>query len=132
MSMTDPIADYLTRLRNAARARHPKVDIPASRLKKESPRILLQEHYIRDYSILEYQGKQFLRILLKYQKNGESVISGIKRISRPGLRKYVHKVHIPRVLDGLGVSIITTSQGVMTGKKAKSLGLGGEVLCNIW
>lgn len=132
MSMTDPIADYLTRIRNASRANHPRVDIPLSNIKKEITKILLNENFIQDYRILDYQGKLFIRILLKYQPNGESVIEGLERVSKPGLRKYVGKSDIPRVLDGLGVAIVSTSQGLMTGRKAKNQGLGGEVLCKVW
>ncbi len=132
MSMTDPIADYLTRIRNANIARHPKVDIPLSAMKKELTKILYREGFIRGFKILEYEGKRYIRILLKYQDNGKAVIEGLDRVSRPGLRKYVGKKEIPRVLNGLGVTILTTSRGVMTGKKARMQGLGGEVLCNIW
>lgn len=130
--MTDPIADYLTRIRNASQAKHPRVDIPASKIKREITRILLKERFIKDYRILEYEERQFIRILLKYQENGKGVISGIKRVSRPGLRKYVSKDKIPRVLDGLGITILTTSKGLMTGKQARALELGGEILCNVW
>jgi small subunit ribosomal protein S8 len=132
MSMTDPIADYLTRIRNAIRAKHPRVDIPASRLKKEITRILKDEGFIKGYKLISYQGHQYLRILLKYQDHGESVIEGLEKVSTPGLRKYVAKDEIPRILDGLGITILSTSRGVMTGKKAKSMNLGGEIICNIW
>jgi len=132
MSMTDPIADYLTRIRNAIQANHPRVDVPLSNIKKEMTKILLNENFIQDYRILDYQGKLFLRIQLKYQPNGSSVIEGLERVSRPGLRKYVGKGDIPRVLDGLGIAIVSTSRGLMTGRKAKSQGLGGEVLCKVW
>ena len=132
MSMTDPIADFLTRIRNASRAGHPRVDVPYSRLKKEITRILLKERFITDYQLIEFQGRIFIRILLKFQTNGKGVIEGIERISRPGLRNYVGKNEVPRVLDGLGLSVLTTSRGVMSGREAKKLGLGGEVLCNVW
>ena len=132
MSMTDPIADFLTRIRNASRASHPRVDIPLSNIKREITKILFKEKFIEDYRILDFEGKLFVRIVLKYQPNGESVVEGIERVSRPGLRRYVGKNDIPRILDGLGVAIISTSQGLMTGRKAKKLGLGGEVLCKVW
>lgn len=131
MSMTDPIADYLTRIRNASRAKHRKVDIPASKLKRAVTKILLKEGFIENYRIIEFEGKRYIRILLKYYQ-GEGVIAGIDRISRPGLRKYVGRDEIPRVFDGLGITILTTSKGVMTGREAKRLELGGEVLCNVW
>jgi len=132
MSMTDPVADFLTRVRNASHARHPRVDVPASRLKKDIAKILMREGFIKGYNLIEFEGKIYIRILLKYREDGKSVFDGIERISRPGLRKYVGKDEIPRVLDGLGITILTTSKGLMTGKQAKQLGLGGEVLCNIW
>ncbi len=132
MSMTDPIADFLTRIRNASRARHPRVDIPASRLKKGITKILMREGFIEGYRIIEFEDRLYIRILLKYQTSGKGVIDGLERISRPGLRKYVGKDKIPRVIDGLGVTILSTSKGVMTGKQATRLGLGGEVLCNVW
>jgi len=132
MSMTDPIADFLTRIRNASHARHPRVDIPASRLKKGITKILMREGFIEGYRIIEFEGRLYIRILLKYQPSGKAVIDGLERISRPGLRKYVGKDKIPRVIDGLGVTILSTSKGVMTGKQATRLGLGGEVLCNVW
>lgn len=129
--MTDPIADYLTRIRNASRAKHRKVDIPASKLKRAITKILLNEGFIENYRIVEFEGKQYIKILLKYYQ-GEGVITGIDRVSRPGIRKYVGKDEIPRVFDGLGITILSTSKGVITGKKAKRIGLGGEVLCNVW
>ncbi|NQS97508.1 MAG: 30S ribosomal protein S8 [candidate division Zixibacteria bacterium] len=131
MSMTDPIADYLTRIRNASRAKHRKVDIPASKLKRAITKILLNEGFIENYRIVEFEEKQYIKILLKYYQ-GEGVITGIDRVSRPGIRKYVGKDEIPRVFDGLGITILSTSKGVMSGKKAKRIGLGGEVLCNVW
>jgi len=130
--MTDPIADFLTRIRNASSAKHPRVDIPASRLKKGITKILMREGFIDGYRIIEFEGRLYIRILLKYQSDGRGVIGGIERISRPGLRRYVGKERIPRVLDGLGVTILSTSKGIMTGKQASRLGLGGEVLCNVW
>ena len=132
MSMTDPIADYLTRIRNATQARHPRVDIPLSKMKKEITKILYKEGFIQSFKIIEYEGKRYIRILLKYHDGGRRVIEGIERISRPGLRRYVRKDSIPRVLNGMGITILSTSQGLMTGKRARKVGLGGEVICNIW
>ncbi len=132
MSMTDPIADYLTRIRNAAKAQHKKVDIPASNLKREITRILYENRYINNYVNID-DGKQgLIRIYLKYDANEKSVISGLKRISKPGRRQYVDADHIPRVMNNLGISIISTSRGVMTGLQAKKMGVGGEVLCFVW
>ncbi len=144
--MTDPIADMLTRLRNAVSARHTRVDVPASRLKAEIARILQDEGYIQSYrvvvlddhdKVVDGQGggrglHQMLRISLKYGPRGENVISGIERISRPGRRVYFGRREVPPVLAGLGTSILTTSRGVMTGREAVKAGVGGEVLCNVW
>lgn len=132
--MSDPIADMLTRLRNAIQARHTKVDVPASRLKIEIARILKEEGYITNYSLKTAEGSQMrtLRIFLRYGPNGESVISNLERISRPSRRVYVPSKEIQKVLGGLGINILSTSQGVMTGKKARRTHVGGEVLCNIY
>ena len=130
--MTDPIADMLTRVRNAVQGKHQKVDMPASRLKTEIARILKDEGYITHYKTAEEEGKNFLTIFLKYGPKGEKVISNIERVSRPGCRVYVSKTEIPRVLGGLGINILTTSHGVMTGKHARKQGYGGELLCNIY
>ena len=130
--MTDPIADMLTRVRNAVQGKHQKVDMPASRLKAEIARILKEEGYIAHYKTAEEEGKNFLTLFLKYGPKGEKVISKIERISRPGCRVYVSKTEIPRVLGGLGINILTTSHGVMTGKQARKQGYGGELLCNIY
>ena len=130
--MTDPIADMLTRVRNAVQAKHQKVDMPASRLKVEIARILKEEGYIAHYKMAEEAGKNFLTVFLKYGPKGEKVISNIERISRPGCRVYVSKTEIPKVLGGLGINILTTSHGVMTGKQARKQGYGGELLCNIY
>ena len=130
--MTDPIADMLTRVRNAVQAKHQKVDMPASRLKVEIARILKEEGYISHYKTSDESGKAFLTVFLKYGPKGEMVISKIERISRPGCRVYVSKTEIPRVLGGLGINILTTSHGVMTGKQARKQGFGGELLCNIY
>lgn len=131
MSMTDPIADYLTRIRNAASANQKRVDIPASSLKKEITRILKDENFIRDYAIIEDDKQNVIRIALKYQQ-GESVIKGLDRVSRPGLRKYSQSNSLPRVINGLGIAVISTSKGVMTDKEARQAGIGGEVICYIW
>lgn len=130
--MTDPIADMLTRVRNAAQAKHQKVDMPASRLKVEIARILKEEGFIAHYKTSDEEGKNFLTLFLKYGPKGEQVISNIERISRPGCRVYVSKTEIPKVLGGLGINILTTSHGVMTGKQARRQGFGGELLCNIY
>jgi small subunit ribosomal protein S8 len=128
---TDPIADMLTRIRNAIKARHPKVDVPASRLKTEIARILKEEGYILNYKMAEDGAKKTIRIYLKYQANNKPVISGLRRISRPGCRVYAGHEEIPRVLGGLGVNILTTPRGVMTGRDARKQSVGGEVLCEI-
>lgn len=132
MQTTDAIADMLTRIRNANNAKHETVDIPASNIKKEIAKILHEEGYIKNYEIIE-DGKQgIIRISLKYTANKKNVISGIKRISKPGLRVYVNKDEIPKVLGGLGIAIISTSKGIMTDKRARNEGVGGEVLAFIW
>jgi small subunit ribosomal protein S8 len=128
---TDPIADMLTRIRNALKARHAKVDVPSSRLKTEVARILKEEGYILNYKMADEGGKKAIRIYLKYQVNNKPVISDLTRISRPGCRVYVSRDEIPRVLGGLGINILTTPQGVMTGRDARKQGVGGEVLCQI-
>ena len=130
--MTDPIADMLTRVRNATQAKHQKVDMPSSKLKIEIARILKEEGYIAHYKTADESGKNFLTVFLKYGPKGEKVISNIERISRPGCRVYVSKSEIPKVLGGLGINILTTSHGVMTGKQARKEGFGGELLCNIY
>jgi small subunit ribosomal protein S8 len=130
--MTDPISDMLTRVRNAVQARHSKVDMPASKLKVEIARILKEEGYISHYKTSEEEGRNSLTVFLKYGSRGEKVISNIERVSRPGCRVYVSKGDIPRVLGGLGINILTTSRGVMTGKDARKQGFGGELLCNIY
>ena len=135
--MTDPIADMLTRIRNAVTAKHTRVDMPASRIKADIARILQDEGYIQGFKVLdESDGKsgasQSLRLFLKYGPHGERLITGVQRISRPGRRVYFGKEEVPEVLAGLGTSILTTSRGVMTGRAAVKAGVGGEVLCNIW
>jgi len=136
--MTDPIADMFARIRNAVQAKHARVDIPASRLKADIARILQNEGYIAGYRAVEetVEGRKTpvkrLRLFLKYGPHGERVISGIERISRPGRRVYFSRDQVPPVLGGLGISILTTSRGVMTGREAVKTGVGGEVLCNVW
>jgi len=132
MVLTDPIADMLTRIRNASSVKHESVDIPASKMKIEVARILKEEGFIREYKIIEDNKQGVLRIYLKYGPNRESVISGIKRISKPGLRVYAGKDEIPRVLGGLGIAILSTSQGIMTDKAARKNNIGGEVICYVW
>jgi small subunit ribosomal protein S8 len=128
----DPIADMLTRVRNALQARHAKVDVPASRLKMEIARILKEEGYVLNYKMTEEGAKRSIRIYLKYTAVNAPVISRIERISRPGCRVYVGSTDIPRILGGLGINILTTPKGVMTGSSARKEGVGGEVLCQIW
>ena len=132
MSMTDPVADMLTRIRNANIARQDKVDLPASRLKEEVARILQEEGYIKSYRYIDDRKQGILRVYLKYSRDKEKVISGIKRVSKPGRRLYVGKTELPRVLRGLGIAILSTSQGVMTAAACKRAGIGGEVLCYVW
>lgn len=132
MTMTDPIADMLTRIRNANVVKHETVDVPASNMKKELARILLEEGFVRGYDVIE-DGKQgIIRIQLKYGQTGERVISGLKRISKPGMRVYADKHEVPRVLNGLGISIISTSKGILTDKQARKENVGGEVICYVW
>ena len=131
MSMSDPIADYLTRVRNAVQAQHKKVDIPASNLKKEITEILLQQKFITGYVKVDDAKQGVLRITLKYT-DGRGVISGLRRISRPGIRTYQSSEKLPRVNNGLGIAIISTSKGLMTDKQARKENIGGEVLCTIW
>lgn len=130
--MTDPIADLLTRIRNAIGAQHPKVDIPHSRLKTEIARILKEEGYITNYTVKQDDHLKTLRIFLRYGTNGESAISHIQRVSLPSRRIYTPSKQVPRVLGGLGISILSTSRGVMTGKAARRANVGGEVLCNVY
>ena len=132
MSMTDPIADMLTRIRNAMAVDKRFVDIPSSNMKKRIAFVLKEEKYIEDFMFINDGVKSSVRVLLKYDYHGKAVISGIERISKPGLRVYVGQNQIPRVLDGLGISILSTSKGVISNKAAKRLGVGGEILCNVW
>lgn len=129
---SDPISDMLTRVRNAIAARHPKVDIPASRLKAEIARILKEEGYITNFKVAEEGVKRVIKIYLKYSQANAPVITRIERVSRPGCRVYVGHQDIPRVQGGLGINILTTARGVMTGRTAHHEGVGGEVLCQIW
>jgi small subunit ribosomal protein S8 len=137
--MTDPIADMLTRIRNAVTARHARVEMPASKLKAEIARILQDEGYIAGFKMVETPAsrtsktaRQQMRMFLKYGPGGEKAISGLERVSRPGRRVYASRDEVPAVLGGLGVTILTTSRGVMTGQAAKKAGVGGEILCNVW
>ncbi len=130
--MTDPVADFLTRVRNAIRAKHQKVDVPASKLKAEIARILKEEGYISNFKTTEENGQKLLRVYLKYGSNNEATITNLERVSKPGCRVYVGRTDIPRVLGGLGINILTTPRGVMTGRDARKQGVGGEVLCQVW
>ncbi len=132
MSVSDPIADFLTCVRNAVRARHRKVDVPASSLKTEIAKLLLREKYINNFKVIEDQRQGILRVYLKYSAGDESVISGLKRVSSPGRRVYVKKSDLPRVLGGLGTTILSTSHGLMSDKEARAAGLGGEILAQVW
>lgn len=132
MSMTDPIADLLTRVRNALLARHATVAVPASRMKVSIVKILRQEGYIEDFELDEATGHGTISIRLKYGNGGRKAITGLERVSRPGRRIYRGKDEIPNVLDGLGITILSTSKGVMTGRTCREQGVGGEVLCNVW
>ena len=132
MNISDPIADYLTRIRNAVAAGHDTVEIPASKLKREMSTILKREGYIRDVTVQGEPPKQVLKITLKYGPDRESVITGLQRVSKPGLRQYVNSDSVPRVLGGLGIALLTTSRGIMTDREARKSRTGGEVLCQIW
>jgi small subunit ribosomal protein S8 len=132
MSMTDPVADYLTRIRNGQSRLKKFVDIPCSNLKKRISYILKEEHFVRDFIEIKDNKQNILRVFLKYDFENEPVIHGIKRISKPGCRIYVASDKLPRVLNGLGISILTTSKGIISNKKAKQLSVGGEVLCHVW
>ncbi|WFA07643.1 30S ribosomal protein S8 [Tissierella sp. Yu-01] len=130
--MTDPIADMLTRIRNASNAKHDSVDIPASNVKKELAQILLNEGFIKGFDVIDDAKQGIIRVDLKYGNQKEKVISGIKRISKPGLRVYVKSDEIPRVLGGLGIVILSTSKGILTDKVARKEKVGGEVICYVW
>ncbi|EEX28992.1 30S ribosomal protein S8 [Lactobacillus crispatus] len=132
MVMTDPIADYLTRIRNANMAKHDSVEIPASNIKKSISEILKREGFIRDYEVADDNKQGVIKVFLKYGPNGERVISGLKRISKPSLRNYVGAEDLPKVLNGLGIAIVSTSAGVITDKEARQKNVGGEVIAYIW
>ena len=132
MVMTDPIADYLTRIRNANMAKHDSVEIPASNIKKSISEILKREGFIRDYEVADDNKRGVIKVFLKYGPNGERVISGLKRISKPGLRNYVSAEDLPKVLNGLGIAIVSTSAGVITDKEARQKNVGGEVIAYVW
>ena len=132
MTISDPIADMLTRIRNAIMARHDNVPVPASRMKLSIARILKEEGFISEYEVLKGKPSRVIKIHLKYFDNSQSAISGLERVSKPGLRVYVQKKEIPRVYSGLGVSIVSTSKGVRTGQQAWHMGIGGELLCYVW
>lgn len=130
--VTDPIADMLTRIRNGLAAARPRVEVPASKLKIQLARILKEEGYVQNYRVAEEDGKRTIKVYLKYRPDKRPVITEIKRVSKPGRRVYSDSKHIPRVIGGLGVNILTTSRGLMTGKQARSQGVGGEVLCSVY
>ena len=132
MSVSDPVADFLTCIRNGVRAKHRKVDVPASGLKTEIARVLLGAGYLSNYKVIENEKQGVLRVYLKYGGNERNVITGIKRVSKPGRRVYVNKLRLPSVMGGLGVSVLSTSHGVMTERQAREAGLGGELLCQVW
>lgn len=132
MNITDPIADMLTRIRNANTSKHKTVDIPASNMKKAIAEILFEEGYIKAFEVIENENQGIIRITIKYDEKGSRVIAGLKRISKPGLRVYAASDELPKVLNGLGIALISTSKGIMTDKKAREEGIGGEVLAYIW
>jgi small subunit ribosomal protein S8 len=132
MAVSDPVADFLTCVRNAIRAKHRKVDVNASRVKTELAKVLLRERFINNFKVIENSKQGVLRIYLKYAGDEASVVSGIRRISTPGRRVYVRKDGIPRVMGGLGTSIVSTSRGLMTDREARAAGLGGELVCQVW
>ena len=132
MSMSDPLADMLTRIRNAGMVRYEKVDVPMSNLKVGVAKVLREEGYINDYQIIEDDKQGILRIALKYGPHDEEVISGLRRVSKPGLRQYVKADDIPKVMSGLGISILSTSKGIITDREARRLRIGGEILCEDW
>jgi len=132
MGITDTVADMLTRIRNGSKAEKKWVDVPASKLKKELARILMEEHFIEKFDYIEDNKQGELRVFLKYDENDMPIIKGIKRISKPGLRKYAQADNLPRVLNGLGIAVISTSSGVMTDRDARKKDIGGEVICHVW
>jgi small subunit ribosomal protein S8 len=132
MSMTDPIADLLTRIRNGARARHEQVSMPWSGIKEQLARVLSQEGYVRNVSVSGEVAKRTLTVALRYTDGGESVITGLQRVSRPGLRRYTSSTDVPKVRDGLGVSIVSTPEGLLADREARRRNVGGEILCEVW
>ena len=132
MAMTDPIADFLTRIRNANMVKHESVEVPASKMKRDIAEILKNEGFIRDVEYIDDDKQGLIRVFLKYGKNNERVISGLRRISKPGLRSYVKADAVPKVLNGLGIAILSTSEGVMTDKDARAKKIGGEVIAYVW
>ena len=130
--LTDPIADMLTRIRNGMHAANLKVEIPASKLKVEIARILKEEGYVSNYRVSEDEGKRTIKVYLKYRPDRRPVITKLERVSKPGRRVYTDAGHIPMVIGGMGINIVTTSRGVMTGKQARGMGIGGEILCNVY
>ncbi|MEK6577946.1 MAG: 30S ribosomal protein S8 [Bdellovibrionota bacterium] len=132
MSMTDPIADLFTRIRNAAKEKHEKLEVPASRLKANVVRVLKEEGYIKNFRLMREEGRPVIKVYLKYATDGQSVIRGIKRVSRPGLRRYSGYEEMPKPLSGAGIAIVSTSQGVITGQKARVQKVGGEILGEVW
>jgi small subunit ribosomal protein S8 len=129
---TDPIADFLTRIRNGARARHPRVDVPSSNMKVEIARILKDEGYLTNFKVVEEKGKRTLRVFLRYSPDRRSVITDLRRVSKPGARRYTGKAGIRQVMGGMGISILSTPRGLMTGSAARKEGVGGELLCEVW
>lgn len=132
MSVSDPVADFLTCIRNAIGAKHRKVDVPSSRIKTELAKVLLRERFINNFKTIEDTKQGVLRVYLKYTNDETSVITGVKRVSKPGRRVYVGKGNIPRVMGGLGTSVVSTSRGLMTDREAREAGLGGELVCQVW
>ncbi len=132
MSVSDPVADYITCIRNAIQAGHRKVDVPSSQMKQEIAKVLLRERFINNFKVIEDTRQGVLRVYLKYAGENQSVITGVKRVSKPGRRVYVGKDRIPRVMGGLGITVLSTSRGMMTDREARDAGLGGEVVCQVW
>ena len=132
MSMTDPIADLLTRIRNATKEKHEKLEVPASRVKANIVRVLKEEGFIKNFRLMREEGRPVIKVYLKYADNGSSVIQGIRRVSRPGLRRYAGYQKMPKPLSGAGIAIVSTSRGVTTGQKAFVQKVGGEILCEVW
>ena len=132
MSVSDPVADFLTGIRNALRAKHRKVDVPSSHIKAELAKVLLRERYINNFKLIDDQRQGMLRVYLKYAPDESSVITGIRRMSTPGRRIYVTKDRIPKVMGGLGTAVVSTSKGIMTDREAREAGLGGELVCQVW